>query len=597
MCGIVAYIGKENCLNLLISALKRLEYRGYDSAGIAIKKGDNVYIRKSSGRIDKIFNNVNFDGNIGIAHTRWATHGKPSTKNSHPMYDCKKNFFVVHNGIVENYTSIKKMLKNKGHKFESDTDSEVIAHLIEEFYRGDFVEAVRNAIAEIDGTYGIVALSKSHDFLVAARKGSPVVIGIGDDFNFVASDVNAFVKHTKRVIYMDDHEIAVVKKSVVRISDINGIIKKKNVKVLRMKIEEIEKCGYKHFMLKEIMEQPDSLRNTMAGRLKGEDIKLSINIDFNKLKRIVIGACGTSWHAGIVGKYIIEKFCRIPVSVEYASEFRYMDPIIDKNDLFIAVSQSGETADTLAALKEAKKKGAMVMGIVNVVGSTIAREAKQGIYLHAGPEIGVASTKAFTSQITSFLLLGMYIRKKMLGVFDVDIANQLLLLPQKIKKILDKSKVILKIAKRFKDVNNFLYLGRGINYPVALEGALKMKEISYIHAEGLPAAEMKHGPIALIDNNMPVIFIATKNGEAYRKTLSNMEEVRARDGIIIAICNENDRTVLNLSNYIIEVPKVNEFLSPIVNVIPLQLLAYYIADLKGIDVDKPRNLAKSVTVE
>jgi len=599
MCGIAAFVGNKPCLDILINMLRKVEYRGYDSAGIAINTGNDIKIRKDKGKIDKIFKALpRFNGNIGIAHTRWATHGKPSKRNAHPLADCNKNIFIVHNGIIENYSALKSFLKESGHRFSSETDSEIIAHLIEEFYEDDLFEAVKKALNEIEGTYGLVVMHINHDYLVAAKNGSPVLIGKGNGFNLIASDVTAIVKYTRDVIYLDDYEIAKVGIANIQLYDMK---KKqdisKDVERIRLKIGEIEKSGYKHFMLKEIFEQPQAIRNVILGRVRNNKVKLSIDIDFNKVRRILLCGCGTSWHACLVGKYIIESICRLPVDVDYASEFRYRNPLIGKDDVFIAVSQSGETADTLAALKEAKRKGAKIMGIVNVVGSSIAREAKQGIYLHAGPEIGVASTKAFTNQIMALLLLAIFIAQQNGKRVDKTVFNEIKKTSANISSVLKNAEYIAKIAKKFKNSKNFIYLGRGINYPVALEGALKLKEISYIHAEGLPAAEMKHGPIALIDRHMPVVFIATRNGTAYEKIINNMQEVKARDGTIIAVCNSRDKRIEKLTDYKIIVPRTCEFISPIINVIPLQLLAYYIADFKRLNVDKPRNLAKSVTVE
>jgi glucosamine--fructose-6-phosphate aminotransferase (isomerizing) len=598
MCGIIGYIGDKDIVPLLINGLKKLEYRGYDSAGICISNNNKLFLVKKEGKITKLIKDPELKkikGCIGIAHTRWATHGEPNEINAHPHLDCKKEIAIVHNGIIENYHALKKLLEKQGHKIISDTDSEVITHLIEKFYSGNLEDAVIRVLKCIEGTFGLAVIHNNKEKIIAARKGSPLIIGVGKNEMFVTSDATAILDHTKKVIYLRDNEIAKITKNKYSIKSLNGKPVDKRIYRIKWTIDQIEKGGFKHFMLKEIFEQPEAISNTIRGRIKNNKIKLSINLDI-KINRIIITACGTSWHSAMIGKYIIEKITKIPVEVDYASEFRYRDPIIKKDDLVIVISQSGETADTLSAVRETKSKKAKIIGIINVVGSTIAREVDSGIYLHAGPEIGVASTKAFTCQIIALLLLALFIKQKKGGKLDKKLLQELGIIPKKIREILNKSDQIKEVAKKFKNSKNFLYLGRGINFPVALEGALKLKEISYIHAEGYPAAEMKHGPIALIDKNMPVIFISPKN-HTYKKMVSNMEEIKARKGRIIAVINEEDKNLDKLAEDIFRVPKTMDELSPIINIIPLQLLAYHIANLKGIDVDKPRNLAKSVTVE
>ena len=599
MCGIIGYIGEREIVPILINGLKKLEYRGYDSAGLCVLNKGELKTIKAKGRISELEAKPEIrtlSGNLGIAHTRWATHGNPNETNAHPHFDCKKQISIVHNGIIENFNSLKKLLQEEGHQISSETDSEIIAHLIEKFYSDNLEEAVIKALKLIEGTFGLLVISSKEDKIIAARKGSPLIIGVGENEMFVASDVPAILEHTKKVIYLNDNEIAVLSKNNYYVCHLNGGSINKTVEEIKWSIKETEKGNFKHFMLKEIFEQPEVIENTLRGRVKDGKIKLTLDIDFNSTNRIILTACGTSWHAALIGKHLIEKFARIPVEVDYASEFRYRNPILKENDLVIAISQSGETADTLAAIREAKSKNIKTIGIMNVVGSTIAREVDSGIYLHAGPEIGVASTKAFTSQVTALLLLALYIRQERDLSLDTKLLDELGNLSDKIKKILSNSIDIEALAKKFVNSQNFLYFGRGINFPVALEGALKLKEISYIHAEGYPAAEMKHGPIALIDEFMPVVFLATKNNLS-PKILSNLQEVKARNGIIIAIVNEEDTEVRKFADYIIEVPKTLDELSPIINAIPLQLLAYHIANLKGVDIDKPRNLAKSVTVE
>ena len=598
MCGIIGYIGNKEAVPLLIDGLKKLEYRGYDSAGFCVGSGKNLYVLKRKGMVKDLEVGIEQGkslGNMGIAHTRWATHGEPNEINSHPHLDCTGQIAIVHNGIIENHSSLKKLLKEEGHKFVSDTDSEVIAHLIEKFNNGNIEEAVAKALSLIEGTYGLLAVNKNEQKIVAAKKGSPLVIGIGSNEMFLASDVPAILANTQKVVYLNDGEMAVVKKDKYLVKKMNGKLVDKQVHRIAMNVEQMEKKGFKHFMLKEIFEQPDAIENTLRGRMKDGRIKLSVNFIPKEINRILITACGTSWYSGLIGKYLIEKLAGIPVEVDYASEFRYRNPIIKQNDLMVVISQSGETADTLAALAEAKQKGAKTLGIINVVGSTIAREVDSGIYLHAGPEIGVASTKAFTCQVTALALLALYLKQEK-GDLQNGILKELHNIPAKIRQVLDMSDEIRRLAEKFREIKNFLYLGRNLNFPVALEGALKLKEISYIHAEGYPAAEIKHGPIALIDENMPVVFVCPQDA-TYSKILSNMQEVKARGGNIIAVINKEDQKVKELARHIIKVPETVDELSPIINVVPLQLLAYHIADLKGIDVDKPRNLAKSVTVE
>ena len=612
MCGIVGYLGKREALPILIKGLKRLEYRGYDSAGIALLNHD-LKVFKSHGKVadlESILNGQNLSGTTGIAHTRWATHGEPNQINAHPHYSQSKNIAIIHNGIIENYSSLKEELINRGHQFESETDTEVLIHLIEDIQLNedvDLLEAVRISLNYVVGAYAIVIIDKNHpDTLIAAKKGSPLVIGIGEDEFFIASDATPIVEYTKKVVYLDDEEVAWLKTpDELKIKTIRNKEKNPYVQQLEMQLSAIEKGGFPHFMLKEIYEQPRSIRDSMRGRLNIEKgiVTLGGIIDYEQkfinARRILIIACGTSWHAGLVGEYLWEEFTRIPVEVEYASEFRYRNPVIYEDDIVIAISQSGETADTLAAIELAKSKGATIIGICNVVGSSIPRATHAGSYTHAGPEIGVASTKAFTAQVTILALMALSIANKK-GSIPKNRYYQLLAeldsLPEKVQKALDVNEQILEISKVFKFANNFLYLGRGYNFPLALEGALKLKEISYIHAEGYPAAEMKHGPIALIDAHMPVVVIATKKG-AYDKVISNIQEVKARKGVIVAIVTKGDMVVSKMADYVIEIPDTDEALVPIVASIPLQLLSYHIAVLRGCNVDQPRNLAKSVTVE
>lgn len=610
MCGIVGYIGNKEAYSILMNGLKRLEYRGYDSAGVALSKNGEINIRKEKGKISDLELNLNgtkLSGFIGIAHTRWATHGEPSQTNAHPHTDTNGDIVLVHNGIIENYHTLRQILINKGHIFKTETDTEIIAHLIEEFYKNgtSFEEAFRAALLEIEGTYGLALITKHEPGkLYAARNGSPLVVGIGENEYFVASDVAAIIAHTRNVFYLEDGEIAIIGNEGFITKTIENKLIEKKVERISFDLERIEKAGFDHFMLKEIYEQPRTVADCMRGRLIPDEgvTKLGglsqILHNVMRARKIFITACGTSYHAGLIGEYMIEEYCRIPVEVEYASEFRYRDPIIADDDLTIAISQSGETADTLAALREAKRKGATVMGIVNVVGSSIARETHGGTYIHAGPEIGVASTKAFTSQVTALALLTVMMAraKSMSAEEGRRIIGELQALPGKVEKALQSDAIIQEIAREFQHNSNFLYLGRGYNFPVALEGALKLKEISYIHAEGYPAAEMKHGPIALIDEDMPVVVIATKDA-TYEKIISNIQEVKARHGRVIAVVTEGDNGLEDMVDYCIPVPATFNFLQPIVSIIPLQLLAYHIAVLRGCDVDQPRNLAKSVTVE
>jgi len=610
MCGIIGYIGKRNAISVLIEGLKRLEYRGYDSAGIAFLENSHIKVVKQKGKIrelEPLVSRFDVDTNIGIGHTRWATHGEPSDINAHPHTDCTGKIAIVHNGIITNYSALKSLLVEEGHKIKSDTDSELIAHLIEKFYfsnGGDEKKAVVSALSLVEGTYGLVVLFSGKDYLIAARRGSPMIIGVGKEENFVASDVSAMLKYTDKVVYLEDGEIAFVYKGDIELSDLNFEKKRISVHKVDWKLSQIEKGKFPHFMLKEIYEQPKTLYNAFVGRINKElaTTKLSAMEEFRdkflSVDRIIITACGTSWHAALIGKYIIEDLARIPVEVDYASEFRYRNPVIGKDTIVFVISQSGETADTLGALREAKIRGATVLAITNVVGSTIARESDGGFYLNAGPEIGVASTKAFTSQIMVLALIGIYLgRMRRLSYDDgrryIDYIEEIPKLAAKILKLDDDIK---RIANKYATATNFLYLGRGYNFPVALEGALKLKEISYIHAEGYPSAEMKHGPIALIDDRMPVVVIAIRDS-VYDKVIANIEEVKSRRGDLILIGNEGDNKLSEFSENVILVPETVDFLSPILTVIPLQLLAYHIAAIRGCDIDQPRNLAKSVTVE
>lgn len=704
MCGIIAYLGGKPVEPLLLEGLKRLEYRGYDSAGVAVVGPAGLRIDKAVGRIAELELRLSRAGrlgsgevsvprpaaarepvavaatpggldpsaasgtaggagnghasgpsagagnghanglanghagaagktgrlpnglvrggldalradlleavvapgvHLGIAHTRWATHGGPTEANAHPHTDEAGRFAVVHNGIIENHSALREYLRGRGHVFSSQTDTEVLAHLIEEFYKGDLEAAVRLALREVRGTYGIAVVCRDEpDTLIAARNGSPLIVGLGDGEYFVASDASALVRHTRQVMYLSDHEVVALRPGRVRTSTLDNVMVDKTVEAVEMSLEEIEKDGYPHFMLKEIFEQPRSLAQTLGGRLDLRDGQVvlgglaAVAKELSRARRVVFTGCGTAFHAGLVAEYLLEGLARIPVETEYASEFRYRNPIIEEGTVVVVVSQSGETADTLAAVREAKLKGALVLGIVNAVGSSIARETDAGVYLHAGPEIGVASTKAFTSQVGVAALLACWLgRRRHLGQAETAVVmNELARIPDQIGRILQQSDHIRAIASRCIDKSNWLYLGRGPNYPVALEGALKLKEISYIHAEGLPAAEMKHGPIALIHRGMPVVVIATR-GAQYEKVLSNIEEVRSRGGEIIAVATEGDRDIDKLAKEVIRIPETTDCLQPLLSVVPLQLLAYHAATLLGLDVDKPRNLAKSVTVE
>jgi glucosamine--fructose-6-phosphate aminotransferase (isomerizing) len=610
MCGIVGYTGPRQGAALVLEGLKRLEYRGYDSAGLAVVTASGLEVLKAPGKIavlEKRLAGRLPEGHTAIAHTRWATHGAPNEVNAHPHTDCGGTIAVAHNGIIENAGVLRTALTKRGHVFRSETDTEVLAHLIEELHgKGESLgDAVAGALHQVEGTYGIAVVSTHEpDTIVAARKGSPLLVAIGPGENWVASDASAVLAHTRSVVYLDDGEIAVVRPHDYRILDLASVEKEKAVTHIEWDLATIERGGYQHFMLKEIMEQPESVRNTLRGRLLEEEgaVRLGgLNLsddELLKIDRIVITACGTSWHAGLIGEYMMEELARIPTEVEYASEFRYRNPIVDERTLVVGISQSGETADTLAALREAKRRGARTLGLVNVVGSTIAREVDGGIYLHAGPEIGVASTKAFTSQIAALALLTLQMgRLRSLSILQGrEVVRALARLPELVERVLAKAPEVEQIAERLVRTANVLYLGRGYNFPVALEGALKLKEISYIHAEGYPAAEMKHGPIALIDDLMPVVFVAPRDA-VYQKVVSNVEEVKARGGRVIAVVTEGDTAVGRLADHKIEIPETLDLLTPVLSVLPLQLLAYYIAVRRGCNVDQPRNLAKSVTVE
>lgn len=612
MCGIVAYIGPKEAYPILVKGLKRLEYRGYDSAGVALLNG-SLSILKKEGKVSVLEAHAKDKsqvGNIGIGHTRWATHGEPCDRNAHPHLSNSGNIAIIHNGIIENYASIKEELTQRGFHFDSDTDTEVLVNLIEDIQNEDKLsleEAVRVALNEVIGAYAIVVIDRREpDKLVAARKGSPLVIGIGKGEFYVASDASPIIEYTKNVVYLNDEEFAVLNRNgKLDIKTLGNITKSPYIQKLEMDLEKIEKSGYEHFMLKEIYEQPQVILDCMRGRMNAEQgwIRLGGINEFasriNNAKRIIITACGTSWHSALLAEYLIEELARVPVEVEYASEFRYRNPIVNEKDVVIAISQSGETADTLAAIEIAKERQALIYGICNVIGSSIARASHAGSYTHAGPEIGVASTKAFTAQVTILTLLALQLAQSK-GTVSMTrlrtILYEMELLPEKVRAALKTDSQVRDIAAKYKDAANFLYLGRGLNFPIALEGALKLKEISYIHAEGYPAAEMKHGPIALIDENMPVVFIAT-NASAHEKIVSNIQEVKARKGKIIAIVNEGDTVIRGLADEVIEVPETDEILSPLVSIVPLQLLSYHIALMRGCNVDQPRNLAKSVTVE
>jgi glutamine---fructose-6-phosphate transaminase (isomerizing) len=612
MCGIVGYVGHRQAYPLIIKGLKRLEYRGYDSAGIALLN-DGLQVYKKKGKVADLeasIGNKNISGTIGIGHTRWATHGEPNDANAHPHYSHSGRLAIIHNGIIENYATIKKNLQNKGYTFKSDTDSEVFINFIEDIQKQTgclLEEAVRLAMHEVIGAYAIVLMTKDDPTqLIAARKGSPLVIGVGDDEHFFASDATPIVEYTKEVIYLNDYEIAVVNDNKLTVKNIDNILQSPYIQTVELELEAIEKGGYEHFMLKEIFEQPRSVADCMRGRVNAEEAHIALGglrdyMDkIANAPRIIIVACGTSWHAGLVAEYVFEELTRIPVEVEYASEFRYRNPIINQGDVVIAISQSGETADTLAAIELAKSKGAIIIGVCNVVGSSIARATHAGAYTHAGPEIGVASTKAFTAQVVTLTQMAISIAQKKQIILDSyfrTLLFELEKIPSKIEKVLNTTEQAIKLtSNQFKDARNFIYLGRGYNFPVALEGALKLKEISYIHAEGYPAAEMKHGPIALIDEEMPVVIIALKDS-SYEKVVSNLQEVKARKGKVIAIVSEGDKLIPTMADYVLEIPKTEEILSPLLSVIPMQLLSYYIAVLRGCNVDQPRNLAKSVTVE
>ncbi|HMG70431.1 MAG TPA: glutamine--fructose-6-phosphate transaminase (isomerizing) [Gemmatimonadaceae bacterium] len=608
MCGIIGYIGMRGATPLLLEGLKRMEYRGYDSAGVAVMNGGGVETRKAAGKISELERALAASpvaGDMGIGHTRWATHGVPNECNAHPHIDCKGNIAVVHNGIIENSGTLKRGLEERGHKFVSETDTEVIAHLIEEAFDGNLEDAVIEALWQIEGTYGIaVVSSQDKNKIVAARKGSPLLIGLGDGEYYVASDVSAILAQTREVVYLDDGDVAVLTRDGYTVLNQRAQQLEKGVSKIDWDLDQIERGGFAHFMLKEIFEQPATVENAMRGRLlpdQGTSKLGGLNMTDEELLRfdnILITACGTSWHSALIGEHMLESLARIPVEVEYASEFRYRNPVVTDKTLCIVISQSGETADTLAAMREAKSRGARTYGIVNVVGSTIARESDGGIYVHAGPEIGVASTKAFTSQVIALLLFTLKLaRLRNLSMVDgKEIIEEMQKLPAKIQKILDRAPEIEKIAEDFKNAQNFLYLGRGYSFPTALEGALKLKEISYIHAEGYPAAEMKHGPIALIDEKMPVVFI-TPHDSVFEKVVSNVQEVKARGGRVIAITTRDEDMLAGKLDYEFRIPETKDMLTPVLASVPLQLLAYYIAVKRGANVDQPRNLAKSVTVE
>ncbi len=613
MCGIVGYVGKKQASEVLIEGLKRLEYRGYDSAGLCVCHDGRLNLVKTAGRISALEEKITGDdtivaGTIGIAHTRWATHGEPNEANAHPHLDGPGKIALVHNGIIENYVTLKKFLQDKGYEFRSDTDTEVLVHLVSEFSRDGEVAletAVQLALAEVSGTYGLVVISADEpDKLVAARRGSSLILGVGTDEYVIASDASAILEHTANVIYLNDNEMAVVSRDGVRTMTIDNVPVSKEIQQIEWSLEQIAKGNYEHFMLKEIMEQPQSASQAITGRLDLREMRVvlggltEISRELAKVRRIIITSCGTAWHAGLVGEFIFEELAKIPTEVEYASEFRYRNPIIEEGTCVIVISQSGETADTLAAVREAKEKGALTLGFVNVVGSTIARETDAGIYLHAGPEIGVASTKAFTSQIIVEILTALMLgRGRFMSQSTMEqYIRELDAIPEKITKVLEQSDRVKEIARAYSERENWLFLGRGYHYPIALEGALKLKEISYIHAEGLPAAEMKHGPIALINDGMPVVFVAPRCG-TYEKVLGNIEEVRARKGRTIVVATEGDTDIEKLADHVIYVPDAPVPLQPLLTVVPLQLLAYHAAVIRGCSVDKPRNLAKSVTVE
>ncbi len=608
MCGIVGYVGPRPAADILLEGLRRLEYRGYDSAGLAVVNGGGVKVRKAAGKLSVLREQLagqKPEGTVGIGHTRWATHGAPTTPNAHPHLDKSGRIALIHNGIIENASAIRTLLHNRGHTFASETDTEVLAHLVGEYYQGSLEEAVASALRDVQGAYGIaVVCADEPDVLVAARNGSPLLVGVGEKEWFVASDASAILEHTRSVVYLDDGEMAVLTRTGYRVRNLVTERIDKPVNQIEWDLATIERGGYAHFMLKEIFEQPESVANTLRGHLleeEGNSWVRGLNLGDEQLKsynRIVITACGTSWHAALIGEYMLEEMARIPVEVEYASEFRYRNPVLDERTLVIAISQSGETADTLAAVREAKRRGSRAVGLVNVVGSTIAREVSGGLYLHAGPEVGVASTKAFSSQVAALALVALRVaRLRNLSIIQGrQFVQALQQLPDLLRQVLDRAAEVERLADMFNGNQNALYLGRGVNFPVALEGALKLKEISYIHAEGYPAAEMKHGPIALIDENMPVVFIAPKDA-VHSKIVSNVEEVKARGGRVIALISEGDTEIARLADATFTIPVTHDLLTPILTGVPLQLLAYYVAVRRGCNVDQPRNLAKSVTVE
>jgi len=612
MCGIVGYVGFRQAQEVVIKGLKRLEYRGYDSAGIALLNNNKLSIYKKKGKVSELeafIKNKDLTSNIGMGHTRWATHGEPNDENAHPHYSATKKLAIIHNGIIENYGALKQDLIRKGHRFLSETDTEVFIHFIEDIKEKEncsLDEAVRLALTKVVGAYAIVVISlEDPSLLIAARKGSPLVVGVGKNEFFLASDATPIIEYTNEVVYLNDQEIAIINNGKLTIKNVANLPLTPYIQTIDLELEAIEKGGYDHFMIKEIFEQSRSVKDCLRGRLDSANGRLvlgGLREYLNKLvnaDRIIIVACGTSWHAGLVAEYFIEEFCRIPVEVEYASEFRYRNPVIREGDVVIAISQSGETADTLAAIELAKSKGAIIFGVCNVVGSSISRATHAGAYTHAGPEIGVASTKAFTAQLTVLNMIALIVAQQKGSITEqkfYELLVEMENIPSKVEKVLMLNEKIMAIATEFKDASNFIYLGRGYNFPVALEGALKLKEISYIHAEGYPAAEMKHGPIALIDKDMPVVFIATKDS-SYEKVVSNIQEVRARKGRVISIVSEGDTVIPAMSEFVIEVPQTLEQLMPMISVIPLQLLSYHIAVMRGCNVDQPRNLAKSVTVE
>jgi glucosamine--fructose-6-phosphate aminotransferase (isomerizing) len=608
MCGIVGYVGPRQASPILIEGLRRMEYRGYDSAGVAVINGNGITVRKAAGKLSALVEDIRTEpphGTLGVGHTRWATHGAPTTPNAHPHLDQSGRIAVIHNGIIENAPQLRQALAKRGHVFRSETDTEVLAHLIGLYYGGDLERAVEEALWDVEGAYGIAVIAADQpDLLIAARNGSPLLVGVGDGEYFVASDASAILEHTRSVVYLDDGEMAVLTRQGYRVRNLIETQVDKPVNQIEWDLATIERGGFEHFMLKEIFEQPESLTNTVRGHLLEEEgtARLrGLNLSDEELKRferVIITACGTSWHAGMIGEYIFEELARIPCEVEYASEFRYRNPVVDERTLVIAVSQSGETADTLAAVREARRRGAYTIGLVNVVGSTIAREVQGGLYLRAGPEVGVASTKAFNSQVAALAMVALRMaRLRSLSVLQGrEFIQALRQLPEQIRAMLARAPEVEVLAARFAEARNALYLGRGVNFPVALEGALKLKEISYVHAEGYPAAEMKHGPIALIDENMPVVFIAPRDA-VHGKIVSNIEEVKARGGKVIAVCTEGDCEIAKLAEAVFTIPATHNLLTPILTSVPLQLFAYYVAVRRGCNVDQPRNLAKSVTVE